>query len=94
MTQIQNDEIKKKYIGESKENSKIEFNKFQNLKKKLKEGRGIYYYNDGERYEGDWKNDLKDGKGIYYYNDGERYEGDWKNDLKQGKGIFYFFVII
>ena len=43
MTQIQNDEIKKKYIGESKENSKIEFNKFQNLKKKLKEDANFYY---------------------------------------------------
>ena len=56
----------------------------------LKEGNGIYYYNNGERYEGDWKNDLKEGKGIYYYNDGDRYEGDYKDSKKEGKGIYYF----
>ena len=50
MTQIQNDEIKKKYIGESKENSKIEFNKFQNLKKKLKEDAN-FYYNQKNRFD-------------------------------------------
>ena len=45
------------------------------------------YYNDVDKYEGEWKNGLKEGKGIMYYNDGRRYKGDWKNDLKEGKGI-------
>ena len=58
--------------------------------KGLREGKGIFYYNDGGRYEGDWKNDVKEGKGIGYFNNGNRYEGDWKNDLKEGKGIFYY----
>ena len=26
------------------------------------------YWNDGDRYEGDFRNDKKEGKGIYYYN--------------------------
>ena len=30
------------------------------------------YYNNGNRYEGDWKNDKKEGKGIYYFNNGDR----------------------
>ena len=30
------------------------------------EGKGIMYWNDGDRYEGEWKNDKKEGKGIYY----------------------------
>ena len=51
------------------------------------------YYNDGDRYEGNQKNDLFEGKGIYYYNNGkwkgDRYEGDFKNDKKEGKGIYY-----
>ena len=42
-------------------------------------------YNDGSRYEGDWKNDKKQGKGIIFYNNGSRYEGDWKNDKKKEK---------
>ena len=56
----------------------------------LREGKGIEYYNDGNRYEGDFRNDKREGKGIYYYNDGDRYEGDFRNDKKEGKGIFYF----
>ena len=65
-----------KYIGE--------------FKNDLREGKGIIYYNDGDRYEGEFKNDLRDGKGNYYFNDGSRYEGDWKIDLREGKGIFYY----
>ena len=50
-------------------------------KNNLKEGKGIFYYNNG-RYEGELKNGKMEGKGIYYYNNGNRYEGDWKNDKK------------
>ena len=44
------------------------------------------FYNDDDKYEGDWKKGSKDGKGIMFYNDGEKYEGDWKNDKVEGKG--------
>ena len=54
------------------------------------EGKGIFYYNDGARYEGDWKNGLREGKGIFYYKNGNKYEGDWKNGLREGKGIYYY----
>ena len=60
------------------------------IKNNKREGKGIFYWNVGDRYKGQWKNDLKEGKGIYYYNNGDRYEGDWKNDLKEGKGIYYW----
>ena len=56
----------------------------------LREGKGICYWEDGDRYEGDYKNDNKEGKGIYYHNNGERYDGDWRNDKREGKGIFYY----
>ena len=39
------------------------------------------YYNNGDRYEGDFKNDKREGKGIMYHNNGDRYEGDFKNDF-------------
>ena len=48
------------------------------------------YYNNGDRYEGDYRNSKKEGKGIYYYNDGSRYEGDFKNGKKDGEGIIYY----
>ena len=55
----------------------------------LREGKGIEYYNDGDRYEGDFRNGKREGKGIYYWNDGNRYEGDYRNDKLEGKGIYY-----
>ena len=30
-------------------------------------GKGIMYWNDGSRHEGEWKDDKVDGKGIRYY---------------------------
>ena len=44
------------------------------------------FYDNGERYEGEFKNSKKNGKGIMYYNDGGRYEGDWINKKREGKG--------
>jgi len=56
----------------------------------LPEGKGIEYWNNGERYEGDFRNGKKEGKGFYYWNDGDRYEGDYRNNKQEGKGIYYF----
>ena len=38
----------------------------------LAEGKGIMFYINGDRYEGDFKNDKPDGKGIYYFKNGDR----------------------
>ena len=55
------------------------------------EGKGIFYCSNGEKYEGDWKNNKRDGKGEYFLKDGIKiYEGDWKNDKFNGRGIFYY----
>ena len=43
------------------------------------------YYNNGDRYEGEYKNDKREGKGIMYYNNGKIENGDWKNDVFQNK---------
>ena len=42
---------------------------------------------NGDRYEGDFKNDIMEGKGIYYYKNGDREIGDYLNDKKVGKHI-------
>ena len=47
--------------------------KMMNLKEKE-------YYIDGDKYEGDFKNDVRDGKGIMYCYNGDKFEGEWKND--------------
>ena len=55
-----------------------------------KEGKGIYFYTNGCKYEGYFKNDKKNGFGIFYYNNGDRYEGNFEEGNYEGKGIFYF----
>ena len=56
----------------------------------LPEGKGTWYGDNGNRYEGYWRNGIKEGKGIFYYNNGDRYEGDFRNGEKEGKGIYYY----
>jgi len=43
-------------------------------------GKGIFFFSDGDKYEGEWNNDLREGKGTMLKADGTKYEGDWKND--------------
>ena len=52
-------------------------------------GNGTYYYSNGDRYEGEFKDGKRHGKGSVYYVDGQRYEGDFKNDEKDGNGRFF-----
>ena len=53
-------------------------------------GQGTYYYKNGEKYEGEYKDAKKHGQGTYYYNNGNKYEGGFKNNDMHGKGTFYF----
>ena len=65
------------------------------IKNGLKEGKGIFYYNNDDKnkrvkYEGDFKKDKPEGKGIMYWSNGNMYEGDFVNEAIEGKGIFYW----
>jgi len=54
----------------------------------LPHGKGIKYYLEGGRYEGEWSHGKRDGFGIEYVSDGtKRYEGTWKNDERCGYGV-------
>ena len=48
-----------------------------------------YLFPNGDRYDGELKDEKRNGKGIYYYANGDRYDGEWKDDKRNGKGIFY-----
>jgi len=69
-------------------NGKLTF-KGKYLKGK-KNGKGLYYYDNGSYYDGEFKNDVKHGKGSYCFPSGQKYEGDWVDNKKEGKGIYYF----
>ncbi len=51
-------------------------------------GFGIYYYSNGEKYEGQWLNGKRNGIGTYVWNNGDTYSGDWTLEKRTGKGIF------
>jgi len=47
-------------------------------------------FDDGQVYEGEWRDGKRNGKGTNTWPDGNKYEGDWKDDKVEGKGILYF----
>ena len=64
-----------KYIGE--------------LKNDKRDGKGIMYYNEGNKFEGYFQDDKAE-RGIMLYKDGEIYEGNINDGNRHGKGIFYY----
>ena len=58
-------------------------------KKGLREGKGIYNYEGGEKYDGMFVNGLREGKGVFTWNDGGKWDGFFKNDELNGEGIIY-----
>ena len=61
----------------------------ENVKNNKKEGKYIYYTNDGDREEGTYKNGKKEGPYIGYLKDGSREEGTYKNGIPEGPYIGY-----
>jgi hypothetical protein len=53
-------------------------------------GKGTFFFNDGQKYVGEWVDYKKTGLGIWYHVNGDRYEGEFLNDLMHGKGAYYF----
>jgi len=37
-------------------------------------GKGTYYYANGNKYIGDWVDDFRSGQGVFKWSDGGRYE--------------------
>ena len=58
-------------------------------KKGKKEGKGIPYLKNGDKYKDEFKNDKLKGTWIYFKN-GDSHKGDWINDKREGKGILYW----
>lgn len=52
-----------------------------------KHGKGVKVWANGDRYEGEWREDKQHGRGIYMWANGDRYEGEWKDGDLHGEGI-------
>jgi len=50
-------------------------------------GSGIYIFDSGMKYEGEWKNGKRDGQGTLTSPDGSVYKGGWKNNRMHGQGV-------
>jgi C-terminal processing protease CtpA/Prc len=51
-------------------------------------GQGIYYWNNGHKYEGTWENGKRTGQGTYTWPSGEKYIGNWLNGNRSGQGTY------
>ena len=52
------------------------------------EGRGVETWNDGRKYEGEFKNGKKDGEGTFEWGNGNKYIGSWRSGKQHGIGIW------
>jgi hypothetical protein len=60
-----------------------------NTKKSEKDGRGVYVYPDGTKYEGYIHEDILNGFGRFTHRLGDVYEGDWYQNIANGEGCYY-----
>lgn len=55
-----------------------------------KHGNGKMMYDNGNEYDGQWKNNKRDGKGTTNYSpSGNVYTGTWKTGKRHGFGVFH-----
>jgi hypothetical protein len=52
------------------------------------DGRGVETWEDGRKYEGEFKNGRKEGSGTFEWPNGNKYIGSWMNDKQHGVGVF------
>ena len=62
----------------------------QCLEGNCQNGRGIYQFDNGNKYDGDFRKSIMNGKGTLYFVNGNRYNGDWSGGFREGLGIYYF----
>ena len=48
---------------------------------KMKQDHGIFYYENGDVYEGMWKDDKRHGRGRFFTLEGDVWDGTWKHDI-------------
>jgi hypothetical protein len=57
---------------------------------KILNGYGTFYFENGNKYIGQFKVNKMDGNGTLYLKNKDKYIGEFKNGKKNGKGIYVF----
>ena len=58
------------------------------FKDNRKQGRGVYVWANGDKFDGDFAEDRPGGRGVWLFSSGDRYEGEIVNGAIVGKGSF------
>ena len=53
-------------------------------------GFGTRTWDDGDHYEGDFRDGVRHGCGTLDYGNGTRYQGEWRNDKPNGRGTYAY----
>lgn len=63
------------------------YSSFKNLKMN---GEAVVFYSNGNRYEGELKDNFRHGYGKFYFANGDEYEGEFSEGYHHGKGIMIY----
>jgi hypothetical protein len=72
-----------KYVGTGK-------NQYGCISGNCDNGYGVYTWDMGDMYVGEFKNSTRNGKGKYTWKSGEVYDGEWKDGKRHGYGVQTF----
>jgi hypothetical protein len=55
-------------------------------------GRGLYQFENGNKYNGEFKRGFMHGSGAIVFANGNKYNGDWREGSREGIGVYYFLT--
>jgi len=56
----------------------------------IKRGHGVYKFENGTVYDGQWDDDCMEGEGRCVYWNGDVYQGNWRGGKRHGDGVYQF----
>ena len=51
------------------------------------QGLGVYFFKNGDKYQGEWIDNKRVGRGRMEYVNGDVYDGEWAEDVRAGAGV-------